>query len=92
MDGNEKRPSLVVRETVSLYEAKTHLSALVERVAEGEEIVISKSGKPKARLVPLEDARPLRKPGRGRGQWKVGDDFDEPLPDDDASLFNGDTA
>ena len=72
----------MVRETVSLYEAKTRLSALVERAAEGEEIVISKSGKPKARLVPLDDVRPLREPGKGRGQWKLKKNFDAALPDD----------
>ena len=85
---NEKRP-LVVRETVSLYDAKTHLSSLVERAADGEEIVISKSGKPKARLVPLDDMRPLRQPGHGRGQWKVSHDFDAPLPDSLLSAFEG---
>jgi prevent-host-death family protein len=69
-----------VRETVTLYEAKTHLSALVERAARGEEIVIAKSGKPKAVLVPLDDTRPARKPGQGRGHWRVGPDFDAPLP------------
>jgi antitoxin (DNA-binding transcriptional repressor) of toxin-antitoxin stability system len=42
--GMTKRPPMV-RETVSLYRAKSTLSALVERAAEGEEIVISKSGK-----------------------------------------------
>ena len=56
-----------MRDRVSLYEAKTHLSELVERAAEGQEIIIAKSGKPKARLVPLapREARRLRKPGRG---------------------------
>ena len=49
-----KRP-LIVRETISLYNAKSTLSALVDRAAEGEEIVISKSGKPKAKLVPLDE-------------------------------------
>ena len=83
-----KRPPLV-RETVSLYNAKTQLSALVERAAEGEEIVISKSGKPKAKLVPLEDVRPRRAPGKGRGAWKVGEDFDAPLPDDIRLAFEG---
>lgn len=81
------RKRLVVRETVSLYEAKTTLSALVERAAQGEEIVIAKSGRPKARLVPLDDTRPLRRPGRGRGAWKVGADFDAPLPDDIRGAF-----
>lgn len=85
---SRKKPP-VVRETVSLYEAKTHLSSLVERAAEGEEIVIAKSGRPKARLVPMDDVRPLREPGRGRGQWRVADDFDDPLPDDVLKAFEG---
>ncbi len=80
---------LVVRETVGLYAAKTSLSALVERAARGEEIVIAKSGKPKARLVPLDDVRPLRRPGRGRGAWRVREDFDAPLPDEVRETFEG---
>jgi prevent-host-death family protein len=70
----------LVRETVSLYDAKTHLSALVERVAAGEEIIIAKSGKPKAVLVPISDVKPLRQPGKGKGAWTLSDDFDAPLP------------
>lgn len=77
----------LVRETVTLYQAKTHLSALVERVAKGEEIVIAKAGKPKAVLIPLADTRPARTPGQGKGQWRVGPDFDAPLPPDIASAF-----
>jgi prevent-host-death family protein len=83
-----KRPP-VVRETVSLYRAKSTLSALVERAAEGEEIVISKSGKPKAKLVPLEDTRPQRVAGRGRGRWVVAEDFDAPLPEEIVRAFGG---
>lgn len=75
-----KRKPTVVRETVTLYNAKTHLSSLVERAAGGEEIVIAKGGTPKAMLVPLADTRPQRVPGRGRGKWRVGRDFDAPLP------------
>lgn len=78
-----------VRETVSLYEAKTQLSRLVDRAAAGEEIVIAKSGRPRARLVPLEDTRPLRVPGKGKGRWRVGRDFDAPLPDDVVTDFEG---
>ena len=37
--------------TVGAFEAKTHLSNLLERVAEGEEVIITKHGKPVARLV-----------------------------------------
>ena len=71
-----------MRETVSLYDAKTNLSSLVERAAAGEEIVIAKSGKPRAVLVPLRDVRPLRVAGKGRGKWRVKRGFDAPLPDD----------
>jgi prevent-host-death family protein len=76
-----------VRETVTLYQAKTNLSALVEKVAAGAEIVIAKSGKPKALLVPLRDVHPLRQPGQGKGKWHVGHDFDAPLPPDVAASF-----
>jgi prevent-host-death family protein len=72
----------VVRETVSLYDAKTNLSALVERAAAGEEIIIAKSGRARARLAPLDDRRALRVPGKGKGKWRVGRGFDTPLPDD----------
>jgi prevent-host-death family protein len=41
-------------ESIGLFEAKTHLSALLERVARGEEITITKHGHPVARLVPME--------------------------------------
>jgi prevent-host-death family protein len=77
-----RRPPPVVRETVSLYDAKTNLSQLVERAARGEEFVIAKSGKPRALLVPLTDYRPLRVPGKGKGKWRVTRAFDAPLPDD----------
>lgn len=83
----KKTRTPIVRETVALYDAKTHLSSLVERAAEGEEFVISKSGKPKARLVPLGDVHPQRQPGKGRGQWAVAEDFDAPLPADVLETF-----
>jgi prevent-host-death family protein len=41
-------------EQVNMHEAKTHLSKLVERVEGGEEIVISRAGKPAAKLVPVK--------------------------------------
>lgn len=52
---------------VNMHEAKTHLSKLVERVEGGEEIVISRAGKPAARLVPVD----VKKPGRRKlGIWE----------------------
>jgi prevent-host-death family protein len=78
-----------VRETVSLYHAKSQLSRLVDRAAAGEEIVIAKSGRPRARLVPLEDRRALRVPGRGKGKWCVGRSFDASLPEELLRAFEG---
>ena len=51
---------------VNLYQAKTNLSRLVDEAARGEEIVIAKNGKAKARLVPMADAKPKT---RAFGQW-----------------------
>ena len=45
-------------ETIGSFEAKTHLAQLLERVAEGEEFTITRHGKPVARLVPTQAARP----------------------------------
>ncbi len=84
-----KPPKRVVREAVGLYEAKTQLSALVDRAAAGEEIIIMKSGQPMARLVPIEDTRAHRVPGRGRGKWRVAADFDAPLAPDVLADFEG---
>lgn len=78
-----------VRETVSLYAAKTNLSALVDRAAAGEQFVIAKSGKPKALLVPLGHVHPLRRPGQGRGQWHLRADFAAPLPEPLLRAFEG---
>jgi len=72
---------------VNLYEAKTKLSQLVERAAAGEEIIIAKDGKPRARLMPLNTQRPLRRPGAGRGKVWIAEDFDEPLPADLLAAF-----
>lgn len=65
--------------TLNIHEAKTHLSRIVDEVAAGAEVVIAKSGKPMARLVPLAERRPKRKLGILAGQLHVPDDFDEPL-------------
>lgn len=68
--------------SVNVHEAKTHLSRLLERVAAGEEILISKAGKPMAKLTPLSKPQINRVPGLDKGVIKIPDDFDAPLPDD----------
>ena len=72
---------------VSLYEAKTHLSSLVERAAAGEEIVIAKNGAPRAKLSALPQAG-RRTPVNAMQITYIADDFDAPDPRIEA-LFNG---
>lgn len=71
----------------NVHDAKTHLSRILERVAQGEEIIIAKSGRPVAKLVRL--AVEPRRPGRLKGRIRVGADFDEPLPDEILAAFRG---
>ncbi len=75
-------------ETVNLYQAKTHLSDLVDRASKGEEIVIAKAGKPVARLVPLAGTDRGRSPGGWEGVVWIADDFDAPLPAHLLAAFN----
>jgi len=66
---------------VNIHEAKTHLSKLLARVKEGEEIVIAKAGQPIARLVPVVKRPNRRLPGSARGKVTIAPDFDAPLPE-----------
>ena len=82
---------------VNLYEAKTSLSALVDQAAAGEEIIIAKNGKAKAKLVAL-DVEPV-KPRRPREfgfwnhyGWKPPDNFDDPDPEIEAMFYGEDEA
>ncbi len=73
----------------SIHEAKAHLSRLIERAVNGEEVVITKAGKPVVRLVPYEKATiPERKPGFWRGRVKIKGDFDK-LPGSVWGAFRG---
>lgn len=73
----------------NLYQAKTSFSSLVNRVANGEEIVIAKAGVPVAKLVPIVRPTPRRKPGGWKGKVRIGSDFDAPLPPDLQRHFEG---
>lgn len=73
--------------TFNVHDAKTHLSRLLERVAQGEEIIIAKSGRPVAKLVRV--AVEPRKPGRLKGRIRFAPDFDAPLPEEILAAFRG---
>ena len=66
--------------TVKMHEAKTHLSRLVARVLEGEEVIITKAGKPVARLTRWEQAGKTREFGTAKGKIKILRGFDDPVP------------
>lgn len=69
-------------DSVNMHEAKTHLSRLVARVAQGEEIVIAKSGRPVAKLVGIPTVTRRRVLGSAKGKVVISRDFDKPLPAD----------
>jgi prevent-host-death family protein len=75
-------------ESVNVYEAKTHLSQLIDRAAAGEEIVIARAGRPVARLVALAETPRQRVPGAWRGRVRMAADFDE-LPPGISAAFRG---
>ena len=73
----------------NLDEAESFLSRLVDRAAGGEEIIIAKSGKPVARLGPLGRRAAPRQPGGWEGHVDISEDFDEHLPPEILSSFEG---
>lgn len=77
--------------TVNIHDAKTHLSRLVERAANGETVVIAKAGKPVAKLVPLEErkADTSRRLGGLQGQLTIPDDFKGLMKDEIEEMFYG---
>lgn len=65
---------------INVHEAKTHFSRFLDRVGNGEEIIIAKAGKPVAQLLPLHRKAGARVPGSARDKIKISEDFDAPLP------------
>lgn len=73
---------------VSVHEAKTHLSRLIERVLAGEEIVVTRNKEAVIRLVPAAAPKkvPLLGALKGRVAFDLDDGFFDPLPDEDIGL------
>ena len=67
---------------VTIGEAKTHLSQLIQRALDGEEIIIARKKQPLVRLLALAAAKPQRRLGGARHVFiSIAPDFDEPLPE-----------
>lgn len=74
---------------VNLYEAKTHLSRLVDQAAKGEEFIIAKAGKPLVRVVPVEPPASTRTLGFLAGKGVVDADVKEAFEADIETMFAG---
>jgi prevent-host-death family protein len=68
---------------VGMHEAKTQLSRLVEQARRGEDVIVERSGRPVAKIVPYEEKPSglLALKGIWKGKVRIADDFDE-LPED----------
>jgi prevent-host-death family protein len=71
---------------VGIFEGKTHFAALIDDAQRGEATLITRDGKPLARIVPVDEPKP-REFGFDDGLGFVADDFNEPLPADVLDSF-----
>lgn len=75
--------------TVTIHQAKTHLSRLLQEMEAGEEIVIANRDRPVARLVPFREAEPRFRPGMFAGEIWIAEDFDTEDPELTALFEDG---
>lgn len=76
-------------DAINIAAAKARLPELVERASNGEEIILARNGKPKARLVPFAQKRRYVR-GAGKGKWYGAEHVvDLPLPPDLLRAFQG---
>ncbi len=71
---------------VNMHKAKSDLSRLVAQALAGEEVIITRAGKPVVRLTPIRNERV---PGLAKGKLHIAPDFDDPLPEDILRAFEG---
>ena len=78
-------------QTVNIHEAKTHLSKLVEKAANGEPFIIAKAGKPMVKVVSLDTTEPetTRRIGFGDGKSRIPDDIKTIFNDEIEEMFYG---
>lgn len=73
---------------ITVHEANTQLSRLIERAEAGEDVVIHRGNDPVVRLVPIARARPQRKFGAMKGLIRVPDSFFDPLPREEIDAWD----
>ena len=78
--------------TVTVHEAKTHLSRLIADALAGKEVIIARGKQPAVRLVPVDETpkpKPRRVPGLWKGKIELGPEFFDPLPEEELRLWEG---
>jgi prevent-host-death family protein len=70
---------------VTIHQAKTNLHRLLQKAANGEEVIIARGSTPVARLVPIGEIKGQRRPGSLKGELIVGPEFFECLPSDESA-------
>lgn len=77
--------------TVNIHQAKTHLSRLVEKAANGEPFIIAKAGKPMVRVTAIDALPPAkqRRIGFGTGLSKIPADIKKPFEKEIEEMFYG---
>ena len=76
---------------VSVYEAKSKLSQMINKALEGEEVVITRNGDDTVKLVPAQNDKKGSWIGMWKGKIKVHDSFDKPLDEETLAYFTGET-
>jgi prevent-host-death family protein len=76
-------------DSVNIYDAKTRLSQLVDKAAAGEDVILSRNGKPLVRITALTPPKRRVKYGVLKGKFKIPADFDDPLPANVLAEFEG---
>ena len=66
---------------VNVHQAKTNLSKLIQKVLDGEEVIIARGNQPVVKMVLIENLVPTRQLGTAKGKIIISDDFGEPLED-----------
>lgn len=74
---------------INIYEAKTRLSQLVDQAIAGEDVIVSRYGKPVARITRLQPEQRTVRFGLLKGKIRIAEDFDAPLPDEVMAGFEG---
>lgn len=73
----------------NIHEAKSTLSKLIEAAMAGEEVIISKAGKPVAKIIAYNPTKTDRVPGIWRDRVIISEDFDDALPPEILAGFTG---